>query len=303
MGLQVSILVNNYNYGHFLMKAIDSALAQTYPICEVIVVDDGSTDRSQTVIESYGDRVLSLFQANGGQASAFNAGFAKSKGDIICFLDADDFFAPTKAAEIAAIFTADPEIQWCFHPLILVDEGAQNVLVQPSPFLSARCDVRQGMQNRGTLKGQLPALIPATSGLCFRRSLLAEIFPMPEAIRITSDDYLKFTAVGISPGYFSASPLAFQRIHGNNAYTHNPRQNPVKARVSVATAYWMNDRFPRLWRFADNLLAVGLGLGWSLGTPAPEVAPYLAPLPWLRKLKINLKALYHFLNYRLRSRP
>ncbi len=74
--LLVTILINNYNYGRFLRQAIDSALDQTYTNIEVLVVDDGSTDESRSVIYSYGDRVRAVFKENGGQASTFNAGVA-----------------------------------------------------------------------------------------------------------------------------------------------------------------------------------------------------------------------------------
>src|SRR5215217_1250210 len=90
----VSVVVNNYNYGRFLGEAIDSALAQTYPRTEVVVVDDGSTDDSCSVIAGYDGRVVPVLKENGGQASAFNAGFAASRGDIVIFLDADDYLFP-----------------------------------------------------------------------------------------------------------------------------------------------------------------------------------------------------------------
>ncbi len=81
----VSILINNYNYARFLDEAIASALNQTYGAVEVIVVDDGSTDNSRSVVASYGNRVRLIAKGNGGQASAFNSGFAASSGDVICF--------------------------------------------------------------------------------------------------------------------------------------------------------------------------------------------------------------------------
>ena len=72
----VSIVIPNYNYGQYLRFAIDSALAQTYSPVEVIVVDDGSTDDSREVIESYGERIGPIIKANGGHGSALNAGYA-----------------------------------------------------------------------------------------------------------------------------------------------------------------------------------------------------------------------------------
>src|SRR5438128_12254393 len=89
----VDIVVNNYNYGRFLREAIESALAQAYEHVSVIVVDDGSTDDSREVIATFGDRIVPVLKENGGQASACNAGFAHSKGDIVVFRDADDVLA------------------------------------------------------------------------------------------------------------------------------------------------------------------------------------------------------------------
>jgi glycosyltransferase involved in cell wall biosynthesis len=99
-----SILINNYNYGRFLGQAIDSALSQDYLSKEILVVDDGSTDNSREIIFSYGDRIIPIFKENGGQASAFNAGVAASRGDILCFLDADDFFYPEKITHVVDVF-------------------------------------------------------------------------------------------------------------------------------------------------------------------------------------------------------
>lgn len=90
--LLVSIVINNYNYDRFLAQVIDGALGQIHSNIEVVVVDDGSTDNSRDVIARYGDRIVSVLKTNGGQASALNAGFAASKGEIICLLDADDLF-------------------------------------------------------------------------------------------------------------------------------------------------------------------------------------------------------------------
>jgi Glycosyl transferase family 2 len=86
----VSITINNHNYARFLSAAIDSALAQTHADIEVIVVDDGSTDESWSVIESYGDRIRAVRSANGGQGSAYNLGFEHCRGEWVLFLDADD---------------------------------------------------------------------------------------------------------------------------------------------------------------------------------------------------------------------
>ncbi len=88
----VSVIIDNYNYGRFLGAAIDSALNQTYPHIEVIVVDDGSTDDSRDVISLYGEQILPIFKDDGGQGSALNTGFKASGGEFIQFLDSDDYY-------------------------------------------------------------------------------------------------------------------------------------------------------------------------------------------------------------------
>ena len=86
----VSIIITNYNYGAYLQSSIDSALRQRYEHIEVIVVDDGSTDNSREIIDSYGGRIVSILKANGGQCSCCNLGFQRSRGEGVIFLDADD---------------------------------------------------------------------------------------------------------------------------------------------------------------------------------------------------------------------
>ena len=92
--LLVSVIILNYNYGHYLRQCIESVLAQDYPAVELIVVDDGSTDDSRAVIESYGERLVGSFKANGGMVSAMNHGFRLAHGALIMFVDSDDYLLP-----------------------------------------------------------------------------------------------------------------------------------------------------------------------------------------------------------------
>lgn len=116
-----SIIINNYNYGRFLGEAIESALKQDYSNVEVVVVDDGSTDNSREVIKEYRDKILPVLKANGGQASAFNAGFTHSKGDVIIFLDSDDMLFPEAVENVIGFFTTEDmgKVHW---PLAVIDK-------------------------------------------------------------------------------------------------------------------------------------------------------------------------------------
>ena len=112
-----SVLINNYNYGRFVARAVESSLAQADVDAEVIVVDDGSSDHSRTVLEDYSGRAKIILQDNQGQAAAVNAGVKASRGDILCFLDADDWWAPGKLSAIAEVFQSDPRVELAYHRL------------------------------------------------------------------------------------------------------------------------------------------------------------------------------------------
>jgi glycosyltransferase involved in cell wall biosynthesis len=213
-GALVTILINNYNYGRFLGEAIDSALNQTYSNIEVIVVDDGSTDSSREVIASYGDRIVPILKDNGGQASAFNAGFAASHGQWVFLLDSDDVFLSDKTERILDLAEQSPQAGLIAHNLEYCD--ARGV---PINFLSPTIRERKVVDDRElSQRGRVTAYLPATSGLCFRRGILREILPMPEGM-VTADAYLKVVALSLTPALQTPARLAKQRIHGENFYT------------------------------------------------------------------------------------
>lgn len=295
----VSIIINNYNYAQFLGAAIESALNQTYPDKEVIVVDDGSTDNSREIIAGYASRVVPVLKPNGGQASAFNAGFATSKGDIICLLDADDIFLPEKATAIAKAIADYRESIWCFHPLKLVDQELQPLETSDYPGTAVEYDLRQDIK-QGRLRGKLPFAIPATSGLCFTRSLLQQILPMPEAEAIAlNDSYLQFSAIALSKGLALAQELSLQRVHNNNAYISKSNKQRLVARINILTAYWMRAKFPTLSKFTDKLFAAGIATSWQTRGVDPntqEIAKkYLTATMPLEKLNISARVLYYSL--------
>ena len=291
----VSILINNYNYGRFLAEAIDSALNQTYSNIEVIVVDDGSTDDSHSIIANYQQKIIPILKENGGQASAFNVGFAASRGEIICFLDSDDLFEPQKISEIVQIFEQNPEVGWCFHPLTYIGDQIDSQNLETPIGREGIYDLRDAVQ-RGKLQGKLPFGI-ATSAICLKRELLDKLLPMPEAIRITSDDYIKYLALGLTPGFVLFKKLAIQRIHGNNAYTFKPDKIDLRIKILCLTAYWMKIKFPQFEKFSNNMFALALGLYWGYGSKNSEnrqlIQNYIASSSFFSLIEIYLRATYY----------
>ena len=110
----VSVIITNFNYGHFIADAIRSVNNQDYPNIEIIVVDDGSTDNSIDVISKYLNSVKLITKINGGVSSARNYGVAVSKGDLIAFLDADDLWSEDKISkQVSKLINSGDELVYC----------------------------------------------------------------------------------------------------------------------------------------------------------------------------------------------
>ena len=183
----VSIIISSYNYAPYLWQAIDSALLQSYPSTEVIVVDDGSTDDSPKIITSFGHRIKAILKKNGGQASAMNAGFNQSKGSIIIFLDSDDVLIPD-AIEQTYSFFADPavvKVHWTLEE-IDADGKSKNKLFNKFPLATG--DLFDDVVQHGPLDSGSPPFGSPTSGNAWSRSFLTQTMPIPEQLYKSSPD-------------------------------------------------------------------------------------------------------------------
>ena len=110
MSGKVSVVIPTYNRESFITKAIDSVEAQTYRNVEVVVIDDGSTDNTRSLLERrYGEKVRYFYQENKGIAAARNTGIRESSGDYIAFLDSDDYWVPEKLERQMELFRKHPE--------------------------------------------------------------------------------------------------------------------------------------------------------------------------------------------------
>lgn len=109
----VTCIVPVYNGELYLAETLDSILGQTYCSIELVVVDDGSTDGTAKVVESYGSQVRYQYQPNAGPASAFNTGLGLAKGEFMAFLGADDLWHPEKLERQLLRFAMRPELDLC----------------------------------------------------------------------------------------------------------------------------------------------------------------------------------------------
>ena len=127
----ISVIIPSYNCDRYIAQAIDSALQQQNCEYEVIVVDDGSTDRTKEILKPYKNLIRYLRQQNQGVATARNRGIAEAQGELIAFLDADDYFLPDKLAAQAAIFAKRPNLG-------IVHSGWQRINHQGQKLLEVR---------------------------------------------------------------------------------------------------------------------------------------------------------------------
>jgi glycosyltransferase involved in cell wall biosynthesis len=107
---RISVIVPAFQAAGTIGRAIDSVLQQTRPADDVLIVDDGSRDALERAVGCYGSRITLLRKRNGGVASARNLGLDRATGEFIAFLDADDYWAPTKLQRQMAIFEACPDV-------------------------------------------------------------------------------------------------------------------------------------------------------------------------------------------------
>ena len=207
-GPLVSIIISNYNYAQFLRDAIDSALGQDYERTEVIVVDDGSTDRSREILADYDGRINLILKDNGGQSSAVNAGYRACHGSLVLTLDADDVLERSAISKVVEAWT--PELAEVHFPLRLINhDGSPRPGLHPSAHVASG-DLAAILLAKGRYIG------PPSSGNVYSRAVLDQIMPIPERTWKHSDCYLETLSPFHGPVLALNQPLGRYRIHANN---------------------------------------------------------------------------------------
>ncbi|MCL4553149.1 MAG: glycosyltransferase [Candidatus Marsarchaeota archaeon] len=120
---RVSVIVPAYNCQGFIAETVESIFGQTYSDYEIIVVNDGSSDRTEDILKGYGDRIRYVYQDNGGVSAARNRGLAMAKGELIAFLDHDDLWLPEKLERQVHALESRPEVSLVYSDCYIVDEG------------------------------------------------------------------------------------------------------------------------------------------------------------------------------------
>ena len=213
--LSVSVLIDTYNHERFIEKAINSVLEQDFPAAEreIIVDDDGSTDRTPEIVQRFEPNLRYIRKENGGQASAFNAGIPECRGQIIAFLDGDDYWLPGKLSRVTEVLSKNPAVGFVGHA---IEESLTNgqerisALGKDEKFRIQSLDSAKLFRLRKSFLG--------TSRMTMRAEIARRILPVPEALVFEADEYLFTLAAVMSEVVILKEPLTCYVIHGSNLY-------------------------------------------------------------------------------------
>jgi glycosyltransferase involved in cell wall biosynthesis len=163
--LALSFVIPSRNQAGFIRRCIDSCLEQGVSHSEILVVDGLSTDGTQDVLRSYGSRIAWTSEADSGQAEAVNKGVARARGEVVAWVNSDDFYPePTTLRKVLAAFDADPSLDVVYGRALIVD--AAGALIRPHRARELRSMVDLLVRPTG------PSMQPA---VFFRRSLFLEL--------------------------------------------------------------------------------------------------------------------------------
>jgi glycosyltransferase involved in cell wall biosynthesis len=258
----VSIIIPTYNYARYIGEAIDSILNSQFPQdeIEIIVVDDGSTDNTQAVIQQYGERIKYLWQANQGKAWATKVGIEHTQGKYVFNLDADDYFLPLKISKIVEIFEQNQDIVHVAHPAMYwdVERNTKWSEVIPDPLLNTKLDGKHLLSFFYRRK----MLFGGGSTFAARGNVLKQL-PITKAVDMFIDEFLVLFTLNSGCSYFIREPLSVWRIHGTN-YSGNQTnrslaqklERSLDSRKAVLDALFASDFEPEIQRIYELNLKV-----------------------------------------------
>lgn len=250
----ITVVIGNYNYARFLGEAIDSALAQAGT--DVLVIDDGSTDRSREVIERFGERITRVFKENEGQSSVYNLGLSLVNTEYVLFLDSDDLLYPGAIDAVLRAFAGD-YVKVQFRLDVIGEEGGRTGAHVPNSMPPSDC---AAFLRRGWLYPSPPA-----SGNAYRVSALRSVFPIPLSKQHRkAADFFAIYGVALTGRVCAlAEPLGGYRVHHRTISQHDTAKQ--RARLAIGNCENVSElehSFP--WRWETLRLMARTHLGEEL---------------------------------------
>ena len=196
---RISVVTPSLNQAAFIELTIRSVLDQNYPALDYIVVDGGSTDGTQAILQKYGERLRWLSEKDRGQTDAINKGMRMADGELLAYLNADDVYLPGTFDTVARYFEAHPQVDWVYGDCRLIDEMGRSIGRLKAPRFNL---------NRMILRGEY---IPQPAA--FWRRTAATAIGEFDVTRRYSMDYDFFIRLGQhSPGHRLDAELACFRL-------------------------------------------------------------------------------------------
>jgi glycosyltransferase involved in cell wall biosynthesis len=228
---RITVITPSFNHARFLRQCIDSVLAQNYPNLQYIVIDGGSIDGTLDILHSYGDRIQWKSEPDRGQADAVNKGVRLAEGEIIGWLNSDDYYLPGALARVVECFAQHPDSAMIYGRALMVEEDGQTRREYPAfrfrrKHLARKCYVCQ------------PAVF-------VRRQVLQQVGPLNTALDICLD-YEWWLRIGRQHSLGFCDHLLAGSRHYSSTKTAARR-----LRALVEAGYLMREHFGRAsWRWS-----------------------------------------------------
>ncbi|WP_266369190.1 glycosyltransferase family 2 protein [Tellurirhabdus rosea] len=203
----ISLITPSYNQGPYIRKTVESVLNQAYPALEYLVVDGQSSDGTLPILREYSHRLRLISEPDRGQTDALNKGLRAATGDIVGWLNSDDYLLPGALHEVGRFFEQHPDVSWLTGDCLIVDKDGR-LIQQP---------IRE---YKRILRKLSPSFyLGITNAICqpatfWRRSLHDRLGYLNENLRYTMDYDWWLRLAQLQPPAVLAKPLAAFRIHG-----------------------------------------------------------------------------------------
>ena len=255
--MKISAVIPAYNSAEFLKEAIDSILQQSCPVDEIIVVDDGSTDKTQQIAESFGNQITYIKQANQGPSAARNKGILAAEGDWIAFLDADDQWTANKIERQLTALKKEPSLKLIAADMSEIDPLG-TLLVES---VLAKHDLLERFRalNGSAVHNALASLVSKnfipTGTVLVEKAALIESNLFNPMIRFGEDLELWAKIACNHPIACLPEVMMLRRQHDNNATQNSLAMLEDLIKVMQSIKSWGNEKLKEQDKNANQLLA------------------------------------------------
>lgn len=237
---KVSIVIPVYNGANYLSQAIESALGQSYPNIEVLVVNDGSNDNGETarIASSYGNRIRYFYKENGGVASALNLGISKMTGEWFAWLSHDDLFSTNRIEQDIRIVTAHSNVLITYSKLAIINAKGDLVkeIILPLQKVTNPWDV--------LLLGGV-----SMCSMTIHRSCFEKVGLFNEANHTTQDVEMTLSLSKHYEFWLNNQSTSYSRVHpeqGTNTKTDQHKKDSILLANFIRNNFTFHDFFPDL---------------------------------------------------------